>query len=286
MSDPSIASRSRHPIASRVFHALCKRDVPVPDERTREETFAAGFPSTERFFSRLPDLELEGRSVLDFGCGMGATCFWLAEHGAARVVGVDIQEVTFPDHKLETEYAHLKQRVRFEQVTDNRPLSDPVDIVISKETFEHVIDPTGYVAAMKRSLVPGGEIVIGFGPLWKAPWGGHINFMTKVPWAHLMFPEEVILAERRRFRPDEHAERFEEIRGGLNRMTLARFLGIMDDAGLDCVSMSINPRGQTSSGLRRGVLAGMDWMRRVPVLREYVTQSVYGIWRLRDPASP
>jgi len=58
---------------------------------------------------------------------------------------------------------------------------------------------------MKQYLKQDGLLVIGFSPLWKAPYGGHIRFMTKLPWAHLIFPEEVIMAERRRFRPDEEA---------------------------------------------------------------------------------
>jgi len=43
--------------------------------------------------------------------------------------------------------------------------------------------------------------------------------MTPLPWAHLLFPESVIMNERKRFRPDENANKFEEVKGGLNKMT-------------------------------------------------------------------
>lgn len=283
-----VSSRgSSHALAARVFHRLCRDGDVRPPAETRQESFEAGFPSSDRFFARLPRLRIEGRSVLDMGCGLGATCFWLAEHGASRVVGVDIQEVGFANEKLRTEYGHLAGRVSFARITDGDPFRiDPVDLVISKETFEHILDPVAYVETIKRVLAPGGELAIGFGPLWKAPWGGHISFMTRVPWAHLIFPEEVIMAERRRFRPDEDARCFEEILGGLNRMTSQRFNEIMDGAGFRSTSISINPRAEASSPLRRGMLAGMDAARRVPGLGEYFIQSIYGTWRLAEGAEP
>jgi len=39
----------------------------------------------------------------------------------------------------------------------------------------------GLAADMTRLLAPGGELVIGFGGLWKSPYGGHVQFMTKLP---------------------------------------------------------------------------------------------------------
>jgi hypothetical protein len=124
---------------------------------------------------------------------------------------------------------------------------------------------------MQGFLAPTGVLAIGFAPLWKAPYGGHITFMTKLPWAHLLFPEHVIMAERRRFRPAERARSFGEIRGGLNKMTLARFERIMDGSGLGrryiATNVSDNP-----------IVKAMDALSHLPRLREYFTQSVYGIW--------
>lgn len=66
-------------------------------------------------------------------------------------------------------------------------------------------------------IAPGESLVIGFDPPWKRPVGGHIEYMTKLPWPHLIFPEPVIMSERRRFRPDAQGRTFGEIRGGLNK---------------------------------------------------------------------
>src|SRR5689334_22054768 len=95
--------------------------------------------------------------------------------------------------------------------------------------------------------------------------------MTRLPWAHLLFPEDVIMAERRRFRPQEHVRHFEEIRGGLNRMTLARFHALMAATGLRrrwfATNVSDHPAVRAAA-----VLA------RVPPLREYFTMNIYSVW--------
>jgi hypothetical protein len=127
-------------------------------------------------------------------------------------------------------------------------------------------------------LEPGGEIAIGFGPLWESPWGGHIDFMTRLPWAHLVFPEQVILAERRRFRPEENPTRFEEIRGGLNRMTLARFLETMERSGLEKRFLATNQSDGARSPARRAFIGGMRLGSRLPPLREYCSMNVYSVW--------
>jgi hypothetical protein len=84
------------------------------------------------------------------------------------------------------------------------------------------------------------------------------------------------MVERRRFRPAENARRFDEVRGGLNKMTLARFERIMDRSGLRsryfATNMSDNP-----------LVRAMDVVSRVPQLREYFTANVYSIWE-KSPA--
>jgi SAM-dependent methyltransferase len=271
-----------------LFHRICNREVRLPDQQYFEEQFEAGFGSAERFFSRLPAeaRDLRGRSVLDFGCGGGSTCVWAAQHGARKVVGADIQSLALPRRKLEREYPELTDVIEFREVVEHADFGDEkFDVVLSKNTFEHVGDPGAYVAAMRSAVAPGGQVVIGFSPLWKSPWGGHIGFMTLFPWAHLLFPEDVIMAERKRFRPDEDAKRFEEIVGGLNRMTLARFEQVMSDSGLKRRYMEVNAGRQARSRARVWALRAMKILGRIPGLREYFAFSVHSVWELSATAS-
>jgi SAM-dependent methyltransferase len=186
---------------------------------------------------------------------------------------VDLQGVDFARAQLSERYPDLADRVEYRQIGGAGELGEErFDLVFSKNTMEHVSDPDGYVADMAGLLAPGGRLVIGFNPLWKSPYGAHIHFMTKVPWAHLMFPEELVLRERRRYRPEENPSRYEEIRGGLNRMTLARFREVMAGAELEPTYFEVNRND-------RPVAKVLDAFSRVPGLREYFAFSVHSVWR-------
>ena len=265
----------RYPVRSRLFRAVCVK----PDPRELTSEYYAGdwweekLAADERFLSRLPELTFEGRSVLDYGCGTGQTCVIAAQRGARRVLGVDLQEVDFAQSQLAERYPELADRVEFRQIASDADIGEErFDLVLSKNTMEHVSDPEGYVAGMAGLLAPQGQLVIGFNPLWKSPYGGHLQFMTKLPWAHLIFPEEVVLRERRRFRPDEDPERYEDVKGGLNRMTLARFRELMAKSGLEPTYLEVNRN-------ERKVAKALNAVGRLPGLTEYFAFSVHSMWR-------
>jgi SAM-dependent methyltransferase len=265
----------RYPIRSRLFHLICTEpephELPADHERTWQEEHEE---ADDRFFSRMPELSFEGRSVLDYGCGGGTTSIFAAEHGARRVLGVDIGSVAGGEWWLENKYPELRDVIEFRQIEDAGDIGDErFDLVISKNTIEHVADPVGYVRDMAGLLAPDGQLVVGFGALWKSPLGGHIQHMTKFPWAHLLFPETVILRERRRYRPDEDPQRFEDIKGGLNRMTLAKFNAVMEQANLERVYFVTNRND-------RLIAKVLDGFSKVPGLQEYFTFSVHSIWRV------
>jgi SAM-dependent methyltransferase len=272
----------RYPLRMRLFRAICTQPTQAPDEYSDlrgAESYEEGFASDERFFSRLPELSFAGKTVLDYGCGLGQTCIHVAKRGAVRVVGVDIQDIDLPRRKLAEDYPELTGVIELRQVHAGESWGDEkFDIVISKNTFEHVGDPDRYVGDMLDHLAPGGELVIGFAPPWKAPHGGHIGYMTKVPWAHLMFPEQVILRERKRYRPDEDPARLDDVLGGLNRMTLERFRGVMAASGLEASSFATNRHEHPAVKVISAV-------SRIPGLKEYFTVSVHSVWRRPGEAS-
>lgn len=215
--------------------------------------------------------------MLDVGCGRGATSVEIARCGAERVVGIDLEIA--PQARALIAAPELASRI--ELVETSGALAElgsrQFDVVLSKDCFEHYADPERFVFRMADRIAPGGLLAIGFGPLWRSPTGGHIDYMTRVPWAHLLFPEDVIMDERRRFRPAEEAHSFEEIRGGLNRMTLGRFEAIMRSSRLECVSFETNVSAHP-------VVRAMKLLARLPPLRELFTTNVYGVWR-KNPAS-
>lgn len=260
-------------IASRVFHLLTDREYGVPTlEEGRDWDYSD--ESVPRWLKRFgTPIDFEGKTVLDIGCGSGGMCVELARRGAVEVIGIDTRIETSNDY-LRERGSDVADRVQFLETDGSLDVvaGRQFDFVTSKDSFEHYSDPESFIHAMEPLIVPGGHLVIGFGPLWKSPGGGHIGFMTKLPWAHLIFPERVIMQERRRFRPAEDAKSFGEILGGLNKITYARFRAIVDSSNLECVYFATNVSDSR-------VVKAMAVIRRVPPLREYFTQSVYTILR-------
>jgi SAM-dependent methyltransferase len=267
---------ARHLVARWLFHKLAFRKAVRPEygeERDRQRYYEYGIPSTKRFFARFEGvLDVKGKSVLDVGAGRGEVITEAAHRGAERVVGIDI-DVPEQALKMIAEDPLTAERVAL-LPTDGSLLelgSETFDIVLSKDSFEHFVDPEAFVFTLARHVQPGGVLAIGFGPLWKSPMGGHIDYMTPVPWAHLVFPEEVIMDERRRFRPDG-ARTFEQVPGGLNKMTLRRFQRIMASSGLEQVYFATNVGDHPA-------VRAMRVVSRVRPLREYFTTNIYGVWR-------
>ena len=101
-------------------------------------------------------LRIEGRRVLEIGCGTGKNTAWLAEH-AAHVTAMDFSEGML---------ARARERVAGRGVTFVRhdvrepwPLDDAsADVVIGNLVLEHVADLAPVYAEAARVLTPGGEL--------------------------------------------------------------------------------------------------------------------------------
>ena len=261
-------------VAARLFHAITFKQEATDSEGVRREYMTA---ADSRFLERFGEpLNFEDKTVLDVGCGAGRLCIAAARMGAQHVVGADIRIEQAPGY-LAKHGQDVLDKVEFLQTAGDLTELEgrEFDVVVSKDSFEHYSDPELMVHKLGALTRPGGEILIGFGPLWKSPTGGHIGYMTRVPWAHLIFPEAVIMGERRRFRPDEDAEHWSEVAGGLNQMTYARFRSILASSELRCryiaANVSENP-----------YMRPMRALSKVPGLQEYFTHNVYAI--LQKPA--
>jgi 2-polyprenyl-6-hydroxyphenyl methylase/3-demethylubiquinone-9 3-methyltransferase len=103
---------------------------------------------------------LEGRRVVDVGCGGGILSEAMAQRGA-RVVGIDLAE-----RAVEAARAHAaSSEVAIDyRVTSAEALAAEMpgafDIVTCMEMLEHVPDPRGVVDACARLVRPGGTVVL------------------------------------------------------------------------------------------------------------------------------
>ncbi len=101
---------------------------------------------------------LEGKKVLDMGCGGGILSESMATRGA-RVTGIDMGEKPLAVAKL-----HLKEsglEVDYRQTTaEALAIEEPesFDIITCMEMVEHVPDPASVINACSRLVRPGGEL--------------------------------------------------------------------------------------------------------------------------------
>ena len=81
---------------------------------------------------------------------------------------------------------------------------------------------------------------------------------TRVPWVNVLFSEETVLKVRKRYRSDG-AMRYEDVEGGLNRLTLAKFSKIMQQSGMKIRRLEFFP------------VKGLPLVSQIPIVREYMT---------------
>ena len=107
---------------------------------------------------RQANLKLDGRKVIEVGCGTGRNTVWLDE-SAAEIVGLDFSEAMLARARARVN----DPRVRFLQ-HDARarwPLADAsADVVIAMLILEHVEHVETVFAEAGRVLVPGGELFV------------------------------------------------------------------------------------------------------------------------------
>jgi SAM-dependent methyltransferase len=252
-------------LAEKLLARLCKdpSEVPYddpldPDKVAKRQVPAEPLANLEREF---PDLErfVRGKDVLDFGCGFGDQSGELARKYAARVVGLD----SHPGYLAAA-------RARYPAVTFTNQLHEETfDVIVSQDAMEHFDDPQGALALMRNVLRPGAKVLMHFGPPWYAPYGAHANFFCPVPWLQLWFSEKTVLTVRRRYRQDG-ARRYEEVEGGLNQMSLAKFERIVKNSGLEVERLKY-------TGVKQ-----LHFLTKIPGIREFMTNVVTVV--LRAPA--
>ncbi|TCV85101.1 MULTISPECIES: bifunctional 2-polyprenyl-6-hydroxyphenol methylase/3-demethylubiquinol 3-O-methyltransferase UbiG [Methylomonas] len=102
--------------------------------------------------------DLQGKRVVDVGCGGGILTEGLAKAGA-DALGVDLSEdlLDIADlHGLETGVNASYRKISAEQLADEQPGS--FDHVTCMEMLEHVPDPASIIAACATLVKPGGMV--------------------------------------------------------------------------------------------------------------------------------
>ncbi len=221
-------------IGGRLGYCLLRAVAPKPTDTGRG---VPHIPRTELGLLFGPEIwdAIAGKVVIDFGCGRGRDAIEIAKKGARRVVGIDIRQSMIQAATEAALEAGVADRCSFMRTTDTK-----ADVILSVDAFEHFGDPRSILELMSEMLAPKGSVWVSFGPPWYHPRGGHL--FSVFPWAHLIFTESALIRWRSDFKTDG-ARRFSEVDGGLNQMSVTRFLNLVAESPLCFSNLELVPIG-------------------------------------------
>jgi ubiquinone/menaquinone biosynthesis C-methylase UbiE len=252
-------------IGERAFLRTCCYYPPRPRRQASLESIAppeSYLHKYERAFGPEFWSLIKGKRVLDLGCGEGGYVLALAGQGAGQVIGLDVQA----NFSLAQEECRRRGygNAEFIQGTTAVLLDESFDVTISHDSFEHFSNPEEIVAEMSRVTKKDGHLLIKFGPPWRNPWGRHMSGTVRKdrPWVHLLVPEKVIMRCHSVYHNESVLrERFSQLPGGLNKMTLSRFKKILR-----------NTRDISVRSLRISLL--FSDVPRLPIVQELLASEV------------
>ena len=220
--------------------------------------------------------------VLEIGCGEGGVLKPFAEKGA-YCLGVDMDSlrIDLANGFLKEEVAAGKMTFMLKNVYDVDFLETyggTFDLILLKDTIEHIPEQDLFIPYIKKFLKPGGQMFFGFPP-WQMPFGGHQQvalggWTSKLPWYHLLprFLYKALL--KAGGEPEHKISELMEIRD--TGITIERFEQIIKRSGLRVVRKRhylINPIYRYKFGLKpRRQLAVVS---AIPYVRDFLTTCVY-----------
>ena len=178
---------------------------------------------------------LDGKKVLDFGCGMGGMSMWYAKNFDCEVHGVDID-----GHHIrianDLKGRHQVQNVKFEvrNVLD-RPLDKKYDFIVLNDVAEHIQLPIleKIFISLAKLLAKGGKVFVSYPP-WKSPYASHVQHVLGIPWCQYL-PEGMLLRMiEKNNRPivgEEESDLVEAYKG-LNHLTHTKLMSAVQPSGL------------------------------------------------------
>jgi ubiquinone/menaquinone biosynthesis C-methylase UbiE len=145
----------------------------------------------DRFFSADLATFCKDKRMLDLGCYLaGRSVRWYEKYQVKELYGVDVEE-----RFLDVARAFAKQKsanARFSiGFGEDLQFEDGFfDVIMSKDTFEHVWDIQKTLQQCHRVLKRGGYMILAFPPFHS---NHHLDLVTRVPYVHWFFSYRDIL---------------------------------------------------------------------------------------------
>ncbi len=179
--------------------------------------------------------QLDGKRILDFGCGMGGMTLWYATNRDCEVTGIDIdgQHIAIAQA---LQQKHGLHNVRFEKrdvLVD--PPQGPFDLIVMHDVAEHIpLDLLPKIfRALAALLADDGQIFVSYPP-WQSPYASHVVHAVGIPWCQYL-PRPLLLWLIRRRNQQLVGELERDLVAaweGLNRLTHRKLKQALSGSGL------------------------------------------------------
>lgn len=176
---------------------------------------------------------LDGKSVLDVGCGYGGVLAGLGERFRLReALGIDLDP-----EMIRVGREKCQPEVRLDNCDFFALEGGVYDLILMRDVLEHIVNVERALAKAAALLNPGGIIYATFAPFY-GPFGGHqhngAGLFSRLPW--VQFLPEGVLRRLLRF-PGNSYKSATELAADMDsvlrtRLTLARFRRGASKAGL------------------------------------------------------
>lgn len=107
-------------------------------------------------------LDLSGeRRILDAGCGIGYSSFWLAQHNPAFIIkAIDLDEQALSSDKLTAQKLGIKNLSFHQQDLTTLSEVDCFDLIFSMDVLEHIPDDMAALKALRKAIKQNGYLVL------------------------------------------------------------------------------------------------------------------------------
>jgi ubiquinone/menaquinone biosynthesis C-methylase UbiE len=215
---------------------------------------------------------IRGAKIIEIGCAEGGNLCAMAEHGAAELVGTDINEPRLVTAEKVAEMAGLEITYSSHDIIYQDPFPEWIehfDVAFLRDVIEHLDDAEIALRNIRRVLKPGGALYVTFPPYY-SPFGGHqqtlVNWSSRIPFMHLL-PEPVF---EKMIASGREADKVEVRRLRRIRMTTGKFRRAAKAAGFaiaDEKLFFIRPVYKMKFGLNP---VSADIIKPFPVIRDVV----------------
>lgn len=125
------------------------------------KNFKDALENTNRFLLTMADIEINAK-VLDAGCGVGGSCFYIARKNQSETLGISLSKRQIDYAKKKVDELKLKDKVKFkiEDYTNTEFEPETFDLIWAIESITSAPDKAKFAQEAYRILKPGGKLII------------------------------------------------------------------------------------------------------------------------------